>query len=126
MTISEEWRDDPSAGKSGASPAGQGPVGKPGVPHGHPPLLDHAPDTDHVPRPKELVPEGGEPEIVRSDLQMNSVDFADRGARIAQRAYEISQRRGFASGAELDDWLQAEKEIDAEFQQDHPETQFTG
>jgi hypothetical protein len=33
--------------------------------------------------------------------------------RIAQRAYEIAQRRGFAPGHELDDWLQAEREIEA-------------
>lgn len=32
--------------------------------------------------------------------------------RIAQRAYEIAERRGFAAGHELDDWLQAEREIE--------------
>ena len=32
--------------------------------------------------------------------------------RIARRAYEIAEQRGFAAGHELDDWLQAEQEIE--------------
>ncbi len=32
---------------------------------------------------------------------------------IAQRAYEIAKQRGFSPGHELDDWLQAEREIEA-------------
>lgn len=32
--------------------------------------------------------------------------------RISQRAYEIAQKRGFAPGHELEDWLQAEREIE--------------
>jgi hypothetical protein len=34
--------------------------------------------------------------------------------RIARRAYEIHVERGRQEGRELDDWLQAEKEIAAE------------
>lgn len=34
--------------------------------------------------------------------------------RIAQRAHEIYQARGGQHGKALDDWLQAEREIDAE------------
>lgn len=34
--------------------------------------------------------------------------------RISQRAYEIYQRRGGQGGHEMDDWLQAEREIDGE------------
>ena len=30
---------------------------------------------------------------------------------IAQRAYQISERRGFVPGREVDDWLQAEREL---------------
>jgi hypothetical protein len=30
---------------------------------------------------------------------------------IAQRAYQISWRRGFVPGREADDWLQAEREL---------------
>ena len=36
-----------------------------------------------------------------------------RETRIATRAYELAERRGFAQGFELDDWLTAEKEVDA-------------
>jgi hypothetical protein len=34
--------------------------------------------------------------------------------RIAQRAYAIYERRGGENGSSMDDWLQAEREIDAE------------
>jgi hypothetical protein len=33
--------------------------------------------------------------------------------RIQQRAYELAQQRGFAPGQEVEDWLQAEREIEA-------------
>jgi hypothetical protein len=38
------------------------------------------------------------------------VEHADR---IAKRAYELATQRGLAPGHELDDWLQAEREIEA-------------
>lgn len=31
--------------------------------------------------------------------------------RIAQRAYELARRRGLASGRELEDWLEAERQV---------------
>jgi len=34
--------------------------------------------------------------------------------RIAERAHEIYERRGGENGKALDDWLQAEREIDGE------------
>jgi hypothetical protein len=37
----------------------------------------------------------------------------DRNASIAEAAYFIAERRGFAPGHELEDWLQAENEVDA-------------
>lgn len=37
-----------------------------------------------------------------------------RHERIAVAAYRRAEQRGFEAGAELDDWLQAEREIDAE------------
>lgn len=37
----------------------------------------------------------------------------DRWRRIAAAAYLRAERRGFAPGVELDDWLDAEKEEDA-------------
>lgn len=33
--------------------------------------------------------------------------------QIEQRAYEIARQRGFAPGQEMEDWLQAEREIEA-------------
>jgi Protein of unknown function (DUF2934) len=40
-------------------------------------------------------------------------DPADRHDRIARAAYRRAQERGFEPGHELDDWLEAEHEIDA-------------
>jgi membrane-bound lytic murein transglycosylase B len=37
----------------------------------------------------------------------------DRHDCIAQLAYQHAARRGFATGHELDDWLEAEREVDA-------------
>lgn len=37
-----------------------------------------------------------------------------RWERIARRAYRHAEARGFAPGGELDDWLRAEAEVDAE------------
>jgi hypothetical protein len=37
-----------------------------------------------------------------------------RHARIAEIAYRNAGKRGFAPGGELDDWLEAEREIAAE------------
>jgi hypothetical protein len=37
-----------------------------------------------------------------------------REARIAEAAYWRAERRGFTAGYELDDWLEAEREIDRE------------
>ena len=39
-----------------------------------------------------------------------------RLSRIAQRAHEIYEARGGQDGRDLDDWLQAEREIDAEIE----------
>jgi Protein of unknown function (DUF2934) len=37
----------------------------------------------------------------------------ERQTQIAAKAYELAQRRGFEAGHELEDWLQAEREIEA-------------
>jgi hypothetical protein len=37
----------------------------------------------------------------------------ERHTEIAKRAYELASRRGFRGGDELQDWLQAEREIEA-------------
>jgi hypothetical protein len=56
------------------------------------------------------------PEVVSTHLSKAPTE----GARdshtligIAQRAYHLAERRGFAPGRELDDWLQAEREFAA-------------
>jgi predicted transcriptional regulator len=41
---------------------------------------------------------------------------ADRLKRIAEAAYRRAQNRNFAPGHDLEDWLEAEKEIDAAMQ----------
>ena len=45
---------------------------------------------------------------------------ADRLKRIAEAAYKRAQQRNFAPGHDLEDWLAAEKEIDAELRQRRP------
>ena len=46
-------------------------------------------------------------------------DDGSREARIAREAYYRAERRGFAPGQELDDWLEAEKEFDKSKRADH-------
>ena len=41
-----------------------------------------------------------------------SVTAEDRERMIAETAYYRAERRGFASGHQLDDWLDAEREVD--------------
>lgn len=77
----------------------------------------------------ESVPEALVPEVVHADVQQSAPDTPQsRWQRIARRAYELAQQRGFAPGAELADWLRAEKEIDDDEQQKQaaPENQMTG
>jgi hypothetical protein len=76
----------------------------------------------------ESVPEALVPDIVRTDLQQEAAPApkSDRWARIQRRAYELAQQRGFSPGAELNDWLQAEREIDGAGVQGAPEDQITG
>ena len=42
------------------------------------------------------------------------VDPAERERRIAEAAYRRAEQRGFEPGAELDDWLCAERDIDGD------------
>ncbi len=41
-----------------------------------------------------------------------AVTPAERHRLIADKAYYLAERRGFAPGSELDDWLKAESEIE--------------
>jgi hypothetical protein len=83
----------------------------------------------------ESVPEALVPDVVHTNLHQQEANSAaeaqtaapDRWQRIQRRAYQIAQERGCSPGAELNDWLQAEREIDDETtQQASPENQFTG
>lgn len=104
---------------------------------------DHVVKVDpHMQRPpnaEESVPEALVPDVVHTSLHQGEADSTadalsaapNRWQRIRQRAYEIAQERSFIPGAELDDWLQAEREVDGQMddrsaQQALPEDQFTG
>lgn len=56
--------------------------------------------------------------IKDSSLQRREIpSYSDsREARIAEAAYWRAERRGFAPGGELEDWLQAEREVDEQQQ----------
>jgi hypothetical protein len=46
-------------------------------------------------------------------MESSSVAHTDRHEAIARAAYERARDRGFEPGYALDDWLAAEKEVDA-------------
>jgi DUF2934 family protein len=53
-------------------------------------------------------------EVTATQLERREIpSFSEnREARIAEAAYWRAERRGFAAGQELDDWLAAEKQVD--------------
>ena len=57
-------------------------------------------------------------EVTSSQLERREIpSFSiDREARIAEAAYWRAERRGFAGGQELDDWLAAEREVDGDIE----------
>jgi hypothetical protein len=52
-----------------------------------------------------------QPDSVQQHLTRHDDADADRRQRIALAAYYRAERRGFAAGRELDDWLEAENEL---------------
>jgi hypothetical protein len=87
------------------------------------------PADNREPNADESMPQTLVPDVVRMNLEQRSDEAtaAQRAERIAKRAYEIAEQRGFAPGAEMEDWLAAEREIDAApVRQAPPEDQFTG
>ncbi len=87
------------------------------------PIINRPPNAD------EQSPESLVSEIVHDDLPRSGKSTAagDRESRIALRAYELAEARGFVPGAALEDWLRAEREIDGRsVKQVPPEDQFTG
>lgn len=52
------------------------------------------------------------PEMASDPEQsVNRLDCPDRDSRIAELAYYKAEQRGFEPGSELDDWLDAEREL---------------
>jgi hypothetical protein len=70
-----------------------------------PPAAPQAPSTEPAAQPTE---------VTASHLERREIpSFSEsRAARIAEAAYWRAERRGFAPGQELDDWLAAEREVD--------------
>ena len=65
-----------------------------------------------APRP---VPEHDRPSPARPVVPVDpAVGPLARTERIARRAYELYERRGGTGGHDLQDWLEAERQIDAE------------
>lgn len=61
-------------------------------------------------------PSGGKSDAAPSAPGITPKDNAalspEKHARIAQRAYELAKRRGFGPGREVEDWLEAERQIE--------------
>jgi DUF2934 family protein len=53
------------------------------------------------------------PTTPEEPVSCNSMLDEMRRSMIAEAAYHIAERRGFQPGHEMEDWLHAEKEIDA-------------
>ena len=51
-------------------------------------------------------------EIIPVLTESDAASFPDRDAGIAEIAYLKAEKRGFAPGHEMDDWLEAEQEFD--------------
>lgn len=67
-------------------------------------------------RTTRLAPRAQTPRVRRKAAaagnSMTTVTPEERHRLVAEAAYFIAERRGFAAGYELDDWLQAEAEVD--------------
>jgi Protein of unknown function (DUF2934) len=61
--------------------------------------------------PKPRAPRTQRPAPAGSVIAVETLIF-ERGRMVAEAAYYRAQRRGFSPGAELEDWLEAEAEID--------------
>ena len=59
--------------------------------------------------------------MARRPTEALAVARSDLGALTAERAYFKAERRGFAPGHELEDWLAAEREVEALLAEPPPE-----
>lgn len=57
-------------------------------------------------------PVGGEPVVTRTALTVRPFDAEQRDKMVAEAAYYRAQRRDFAPGHEVEDWLASEAEVD--------------
>ena len=76
-----------------------------------PPVAERPPKNETANEPAD---ETQRAEVTSAQLERREIpSFSiDRESRIAEAAYWRAERRGFAAGQELDDWLAAEKEVD--------------
>ena len=69
-----------------------------------------------IPSVDRTDPSGGKSDASPSAPGITPRDNAalspEKHAQIEQRAYELAKRRGFAPGREIEDWLEAEREIE--------------
>jgi hypothetical protein len=83
-----------------------------------PPRAAKSDSTSKNPPTPQTEKPGGELEagatIKDASLERREIpSYSDsREARIAERAYWRAERRGFVPGGEIDDWLEAEREVD--------------
>lgn len=67
------------------------------------------------PRPRKPPQKTNDPTQISTATTATMTPPAEsRPERIAQRAYAIYERRGNQDGSPMEDWLQAEREIDDE------------
>ena len=71
------------------------------------------PASGSVAPPRNGRPQGTPPPVTNTISHLPSEgDREARRRRVAEAAYYRAQRRGFAPGGEVDDWLEAEREIE--------------
>ena len=61
--------------------------------------------------------ESGQPATTKSTAHSNGIDADIRRQLVAAEAYFLAERRGFAAGHELEDWVAAEAAVDSQFRQ---------
>jgi hypothetical protein len=72
--------------------------------------------TAETAKPVTSKPETRRLEVVKADPRATVLPI-NLEEEIRRRAYELSERRGFSSGHETEDWLMAEREVRQRYQQ---------
>lgn len=65
-----------------------------------------------MPKLKEKAPQKKRRKKIEPTNSKQQPVVTERYTMIAESAYYIAEHRGFSEGHEIEDWLQAEKEID--------------